>query len=220
MITQIKHIINNIKSIDETFPVQVHHNKIIDDEDFKGIILDIGACCHEFDIVAKLRHPEIDITALEYNPVYAYVGACLAINSNAIVNTILGNILNTKFEDDSFDTIVLSNVIEHCEDIDKLLDILYSILKPNGTIFIALPYENCHDDPDHKHYFTIGDDKEIESQFNGKKTCINMKKFLESNPFEFDIDLFDEEKEDTRNPPPYKSRGQLDFLIKLKKVKK
>lgn len=61
------------------------------------------------------------------------------------------------FSDSTFDEIYLDNVLEHLENVIKVLEELSRIAKPNATIRIDVPYFRSHwacIDPTHKHFFT------------------------------------------------------------------
>ena len=61
------------------------------------------------------------------------------------------------FSDNEFDEIYSSNVLEHLDDISKVINELHRIVKPNGLIRIIVPYYNCYgayNDITHKHYFS------------------------------------------------------------------
>ncbi|MEZ5022789.1 MAG: class I SAM-dependent methyltransferase [Chitinophagales bacterium] len=49
------------------------------------------------------------------------------------------NINNIQFEDNSFDRIICSHVLEHIETDEKAISELYRILKPGGIALIAVP---------------------------------------------------------------------------------
>ncbi len=54
----------------------------------------------------------------------------------------LQDALNTPFEDASFDFIISSEVIEHVEDSEKMMQEIYRLLKPNGIAIITYPTED------------------------------------------------------------------------------
>ncbi len=63
------------------------------------------------------------------------------------------------FEDNSFDLILLSHVLEHLSDTGKTMQELHRIAKPGGRIVIQVPYFRSPDaftDPTHRHFFTMG----------------------------------------------------------------
>ena len=62
------------------------------------------------------------------------------------------------FEESTFDEIYLDNVIEHLDDVVKVMEELHRISKPDGIIVIEVPYfrsRYAYIDPTHKHYFTV-----------------------------------------------------------------
>ncbi|HTX18961.1 MAG TPA: class I SAM-dependent methyltransferase [Bacteroidota bacterium] len=69
--------------------------------------------------------------------------------------------LNTfpyPFPDSSFDEIYCDNVIEHLDDVVKVMEELHRIAKPAGEIVVIVPFfphRQAHTDPTHRHYFGI-----------------------------------------------------------------
>ncbi|WML66570.1 MAG: hypothetical protein METHP_00005 [Methanoregula sp. SKADARSKE-2] len=62
------------------------------------------------------------------------------------------------FEDSSFNEIYADNVIEHLDNVIKVMDEIYRISRPGGIIIIKVPYfrsRYAFIDPTHKHYFTV-----------------------------------------------------------------
>lgn len=60
------------------------------------------------------------------------------------------------FEDNTFDYVYIDNVLEHLDNIPKVMDELWRICKNNAIIEIFVPYWNhsvAYNDPTHKHYF-------------------------------------------------------------------
>ncbi len=61
------------------------------------------------------------------------------------------------YKNNTFDYIFSSNVLEHLDDIPKVMQQLHRISKKNSTIKIIVPYYNCYgayNDVTHKHYFS------------------------------------------------------------------
>ncbi len=52
---------------------------------------------------------------------------------------VLGSVLNMEFEDDKFDLIICSEVIEHTENPFNALREFYRVLKPGGTLALTVP---------------------------------------------------------------------------------
>lgn len=62
------------------------------------------------------------------------------------------------FEDSTFDFIYADNVIEHLDNVVKVLEELYRITKGGATIKIIVPFFRsvyASIDPTHKHFFTV-----------------------------------------------------------------
>ncbi len=62
------------------------------------------------------------------------------------------------FEDNEFDYIILSNVIEHIDDLEPFLKEINRVCKPGGIIRGTTPHFTnpcAYADPTHKHYFSL-----------------------------------------------------------------
>jgi len=68
--------------------------------------------------------------------------------------------LNTfpyPFADGSADEIFMDNVMEHLDDVVRVMTELHRILRPGGVLRIIVPYAKtdwAFQDPTHKHFFT------------------------------------------------------------------
>jgi SAM-dependent methyltransferase len=61
------------------------------------------------------------------------------------------------FDDNTFDVILMDNVLEHLTDIVKTMEELHRVSKNNATITVIVPYFRSKwacVDPTHKHFFT------------------------------------------------------------------
>jgi len=61
------------------------------------------------------------------------------------------------FKDEQFEAVYIIDVIEHLDDVIKVMEEIHRVLKPGGRVFIRTTYwrtENSFTDPTHKHYFT------------------------------------------------------------------
>lgn len=58
------------------------------------------------------------------------------------VQFIVGDVTNLPFESESFDKIILSEVLEHVPDDRQALSEMYRVLKPNGILGITVPNHN------------------------------------------------------------------------------
>lgn len=100
----------------------------------KGSLLDIGAGTGDFLALAKKNG--WNTTGVEPNE----KAKAIAINKGVhfVANTEL-------LPSHSFDVITMWHVLEHVPDLDKQLKELKRLLKPNGTILIAVPNFNSFD---------------------------------------------------------------------------
>ena len=200
----------HVKPIDETFELQAHDYMILEDEDFKGKIIDVGCGPGILMIYAKVNNPALDITCMDGSIVNIGFARAIAQASKANIELIYGNAPKHIIEFPKYDTVVLNHIIEHNEDLDEFMDWVKNMLTDNGTVFICVPYKDAHWSPGHVHFF----DEEGKSTIQSKTTT-NIKGLLEQHFSTVEIKVFDEEKIDKRHPN--KSRGQLDMFIKCKK---
>jgi len=83
------------------------------------------------------------------------------------------------FNDNYFDEIIASHILEHIENLESLLNDLYRILKPSGIIKIWVPNAPSHvafDHPEHKRYFGINTFHRLIVDYN-LKFVIKERKF-------------------------------------------
>ena len=62
------------------------------------------------------------------------------------------------FSDNEFDSVLADNVIEHLDDVIKVMEELYRITKNGAAIKIIVPFFRSHYafmDPTHRHFFTV-----------------------------------------------------------------
>lgn len=95
-------------------------------------VLDIG--CSFGSMLNELKNKNIDLSLTGVNPEEMvaqfgkkYYGLDIRINMFE----------NENFESESFDFIILDNVIEHFSDIKKVLEEIHRVLKENGKLFIV-----------------------------------------------------------------------------------
>jgi ubiquinone/menaquinone biosynthesis C-methylase UbiE len=48
--------------------------------------------------------------------------------------------VNIPFKNNSYDTVILTQVLEHVESPEKIMAEVYRVLKPNGCVFITMPF--------------------------------------------------------------------------------
>jgi 2-polyprenyl-3-methyl-5-hydroxy-6-metoxy-1,4-benzoquinol methylase len=104
----------------------------------KGILLDIGAGTGDFLSVAK----ENGWQAIGIEPSDKARIIALSKNTRFIENT-------SQLEDHTIDVVTMWHVLEHVPDVSKQIKELKRLLKPDGTIVVAVPNFNSFDA---KHY--------------------------------------------------------------------
>ena len=102
--------------------------KLINAQASKGSLLDIGAGTGEFLLVAK--NDGWKVTGIE--PSDKAKG--IAINKGISFATDL-----TSLQDHSFDIITMWHVLEHVPNLEHQIAELKRLIKPNGTVIIAVP---------------------------------------------------------------------------------
>ena len=62
------------------------------------------------------------------------------------------------FPDDHFDEIFCDNIIEHLDDVLKVMEEVHRIAKPSALVTIIVPFyphQQAHTDPTHRHFFGV-----------------------------------------------------------------
>lgn len=97
----------------------------------KGKVLDIGCCDGYF--LSLLKAQGYEVRGIEPNPVGRIAEEKYGI-------PITKEYFSEKFfEKESFDIILLRNILEHMSDVNDFLDKVVKVLKPGGHIFIEVP---------------------------------------------------------------------------------
>lgn len=102
--------------------------KLINEKSQKGRLLDIGAGTGDFLVVAK--KDGWDATGIEPSE----KAKSIAINKGVNFSNNLSDL-----KDNSFDVITMWHVLEHVPNLDEYILELKRLLKPTGTILIAVP---------------------------------------------------------------------------------
>ncbi len=102
--------------------------ELINKQSAKGKLLDIGAGTGEFLVVA--RNEGWQITGIEPSE----KAKSIAINKGV---TFVQNL--SDLENNSFDVITMWHVLEHVPNLDEYISELKRLVKPNGTIIVAVP---------------------------------------------------------------------------------
>ena len=137
-----------------------------------GHLLDVGSGTGMF--VKQMKDHGWQVTGLEPDE----AARNLAYNKNKV--QLFDMDLMEKLNKESFDAISLWHVLEHVHDLDLFITKLKDLLKPSGTIFIALPnytsldaayYKNnwaAYDVPRHLYHFSPAAIDELMKRHNLK----------------------------------------------------
>lgn len=107
----------------------------------KGRVLDIGCGNKPYKKLFK-------------DKCFEYLGCDIVQSSESCVD-IICEATNIPLEDNSFDTIFCTQVIEHVGDHNKLIHEMYRLLKPNGYAIVSGPlYWHLHEEPHDYFRFT------------------------------------------------------------------
>lgn len=115
--------------------------------DTKGKILEIG--CLEGRIINEFQKLGYDALGLEVNEeVVSESKKTLNVNISST------DLLDMKFDNDSFDLVYSFHVFEHLSNPLEYIIESFRILKPNGYFFMEVPWDKDYDNPHHFHFFT------------------------------------------------------------------
>ena len=102
-------------------------------EDLRGkTLLDAGCGTGWFSKIGVERGAKVTSMDLGEN-------LLLEVQKKCETNRVVGSILDMPFENNSFDFIVSSEVIEHTPDPHKAIEELARVLKPGGTLVLTTP---------------------------------------------------------------------------------
>jgi ubiquinone/menaquinone biosynthesis C-methylase UbiE len=98
-----------------------------------SIVLDLG--CGSGYSSYLLSKRKYNVIGLDLNPFPEQ----LKLNGSEELQYVVGDALTLPFKENSFDAVVLKDVIEHITDVEKLLLSVKKVLKPNGVLIILSP---------------------------------------------------------------------------------
>jgi len=93
-------------------------------------VLDVGAACGQFMHILGRQNPGWKITGLEPNPKAVATGREL-FGADLVQGTLEDN----PFDDESFDLVILTHVIEHVPSPMDTLSRIHRLLKPGGVLY-------------------------------------------------------------------------------------
>jgi len=118
----------------------------------KGKILDIG--CGTGDLLSVFENEGWDITGVEPSS----RARKLALKKVTAKDRVVAEITDLKKEDlHAFDVITMWHVLEHVPNLMEYVEILKSLLTPDGFLIIAVPNYKSHDAKHYKEYWAAYD---------------------------------------------------------------
>jgi SAM-dependent methyltransferase len=128
--------------------------KYTDKKDLK--ILDIGSGSHSSTITKKWL-PACHYTGVDRDVSYDNTEADIQ-NMDAFIQLDLTELQFDAIPNDAYDVIIMSHVIEHLHNGDKVLPLLFSKLKKGGLFYIEFPCEASASFPSKKETLNFFDD--------------------------------------------------------------
>jgi ubiquinone/menaquinone biosynthesis C-methylase UbiE len=111
----------------------------------RGSLLDVG--CGEMPFRFAL-HPDVAYSGLDVAEALDF-----GMSGNSAITLFDGT--NIPFDDNSFDNILCTEVIEHAMDPEKLVNEMHRVLKPGGLLVLTVPFSaRVHHAPHDYHRFT------------------------------------------------------------------
>lgn len=114
-------------------------------------VLDLGAGQGNFLMEAAAEG--IRVTGIEYNPAYVESTRKRIQKAGYSIEIRQGRGESLPYEDDSFDFVNASEVIEHVQDPVQVLHETYRVLAPGGAAYVSVPNRYGLKDP---HYHLYG----------------------------------------------------------------
>jgi 2-polyprenyl-3-methyl-5-hydroxy-6-metoxy-1,4-benzoquinol methylase len=112
-------------------------------------VLDIG--CGTGDFLAMAQKYKWEVTGVEPDDQAREIAA------KKTTTDIHNNDWLAEIPNHSFDAITMWHVLEHVPNLEEQIATLKRIIKPNGTIFIAVPNFNSHDATHYKEFWAAYD---------------------------------------------------------------
>lgn len=113
-------------------PIRRYFRRFLDAADDGTRLLDAG--CGN-GIESGPLADRLEVHGIDYQP--EYVAYCCELYPNADYR--IGNLEQLEYPDDHFGLIISNQVIEHLERPTVVLDELYRVLAPGGTLVVATP---------------------------------------------------------------------------------
>ncbi|GIV27346.1 MAG: hypothetical protein KatS3mg027_1160 [Bacteroidia bacterium] len=144
-------------------------SKYIPDKTAKLVVLDVG-CGSESPSITKKAFPNIHYIGVDIDVSYG--------NSKKDIECIdefiqmdLNNFDSNKLSDNAYDIIIMSHIIEHLIDGDKIVEAMLQKLKKGGLIYIEFPSEKSVFLPSMKGTLNFFDDETHCRIYSIKEVC-------------------------------------------------
>lgn len=83
-----------------------------------------------------------------YNIVTDYQTGCDIVQSDKKRVDVICPVTDLKFSDSIFDSVLCTQVLEHVYEHDKMIQEIYRVLKPGGTLILTVPFSwELHEEP-------------------------------------------------------------------------
>jgi 2-polyprenyl-3-methyl-5-hydroxy-6-metoxy-1,4-benzoquinol methylase len=103
----------------------------INNIDVHGRVLDVG--CGGGNLLLDLQKKGADVYGIETNP------KSVEICKRKRLKILCGNLESINFPDEQFDTVIMSQLIEHLPSPKETLNEIHRLLKPGGKLYIYCP---------------------------------------------------------------------------------
>lgn len=98
-----------------------------------GLVLDAG--CRWGDVTNEIHKNNVNVIGVDFVPKFIDMAKKL----HKDINFYVGDLLNLKFEDNTFDVVFIGEVIEHIPNQNKAIQEAYRVLKPKGKLILTTP---------------------------------------------------------------------------------
>ena len=151
-------------------------------EQEKGKLLDVG--CGTGDFLFAAKNNGWNVTGIEPNK------KARSIANKKNNNTVFDNTELKKLKENSFDVITLWHVLEHLPNLENDIQIFKKLLKPKGTLIIAVPNYKSFDARYYKEFWAAYDVPRHLWHFSQNSIKVLFKNFnlnlTETLPMKFD----------------------------------
>lgn len=130
-------------------------------------VLDVG--CGAGKIISLIKDNDYEIIGVEIDN-KAYLIAKENAGNKKNCKIILGDILNIKLKNEYFDAVICSEVIEHTDKPDLIIDKISALLKKDGILILTTPHDKClwtvlDEYAEHKKRYEINEIRDLLKKF-------------------------------------------------------